>query len=370
MSASQGNNTDYKNDQFIQCLYASALDGLDIPLWQLAEQDNTAALPRADSQPATAANTSAAPQRHAAGATAAAREPSISYQDLSNLMLSDDSDDSEAVGTNIHARPAGSKDARAQKQRCSLQQNHVQTEDHSTHPKHGKDVLSAVDPLADLQPVLGGELHGDQSAADGLDDQATEVPGQAGSSLHAQLEHAAANRQAAAVQRTSAEVSRNEATNSAAMKRAASSAEGTQPAQPTAHNAPPSRPPVNSLVARAALRQRRSQTAPPQAPSAAPPKPPQIVSDPSGVPFETKIGSLFALYCLFKAQPGKVPIYLPLELLLQLLHMLKEAQEKSVHDAAQVMLQLMKQNAFVVGAVRRPVRGSKAAEAAAQPPCR
>ena len=350
-------------------MYASALDGLDIPLWQLADPDDTAASPGADRQPATAANPAVAPQTHAEGATAPAREPSISYHDLSNLMLSDDSDDSKVVGTDRHASPAGSKNAHALRQHRSQQQSSVQTEDQNAHPKYGRDVPPNIEPLADLLPVCGSELNGDKSAALALDEQATEVAGQAGPSLHTS-EHANANRQAAAVQRTVFEVSQNEATESAAVNRAAPSTEQTQTAQQTAHVAPPSRPPLNSLVARATLRQRRCQTAFPQAPSAAPLKPPLIVSDPSGVPFETKIGSLFALYCLFEAQPGKVPIYLPLELLLQLLRVLRDAQEKAMHDVAQVMLQLMKSNAFVVGAVRRPVRGSKAAEAAAQPPCR
>ena len=46
----------------------------------------------------------------------------------------------------------------------------------------------------------------------------------------------------------------------------------------------------------------------------------------------------------------------------------REAQERAVHEVGAVMQQLMKKNAIVVGAVRRPVRGSAAAEAALQPP--
>ena len=46
----------------------------------------------------------------------------------------------------------------------------------------------------------------------------------------------------------------------------------------------------------------------------------------------------------------------------------REAEDRAVHDVGQVMLQLMKKNAIVVGAIRRPVRGSAAAEASAIPP--
>lgn len=46
----------------------------------------------------------------------------------------------------------------------------------------------------------------------------------------------------------------------------------------------------------------------------------------------------------------------------------REAEERAVHDVGQIMLQLMKKNAIVIGAIRRPVRGSAAAVASAIPP--
>ena len=92
--------------------------------------------------------------------------------------------------------------------------------------------------------------------------------------------------------------------------------------------------------------------------------------NPANVPLATKVGSLYAVYCLYETQPGHTPIYLPLELLQQLLNLVKEAHAKMVPDAVEVMRQLISKHAIVVGAVRRPPWSSPAAEAAAQPPSR
>ena len=143
-----------------------------------------------------------------------------------------------------------------------------------------------------------------------------------------------------------------------------------------------------SLAARSAQRQRSGSAptpvlsaapAPPSAPEPAPeplrnmftkdtshrPKP-----NPAMVPLETKIGTLYAIFCLHETQPGRVPVYLPLELLCQLLDVVKEAHATPRCDAVQVVTQLMYKKAFVIGAVRRPPRGSSADEASLQPPNR
>lgn len=92
--------------------------------------------------------------------------------------------------------------------------------------------------------------------------------------------------------------------------------------------------------------------------------------DPAKVLLETKVGSLYAIYCLHETQPGRVPVYLPLELLHQLLDIVKEAHAKLPCDVVQVVAQLMRKKAFVVGAIRRPPRDSTADEASQQPPNR
>lgn len=92
--------------------------------------------------------------------------------------------------------------------------------------------------------------------------------------------------------------------------------------------------------------------------------------NPAKVPLATKVGSLYAIYCLHETQPGRVPVYLPLELLHQLLDIVKEAHAMLLSDVMQVLTQLMHKRAFVVGAVRRPPRGSAADEAALEPPNR
>ena len=89
--------------------------------------------------------------------------------------------------------------------------------------------------------------------------------------------------------------------------------------------------------------------------------------NPAKVPLETKIGTLYAIYCLHETQPGRVPVYLPLELLQQLLDVVKDAHATPQCDAVQVVTQLMYKKAFVIGAVRRPPRGSTADEASLQP---
>ena len=92
--------------------------------------------------------------------------------------------------------------------------------------------------------------------------------------------------------------------------------------------------------------------------------------NPAKVPLETKVGSLYAIYCLHETQPGRVPVYLPLELLHQLLDIVKDAHAKLPCDVVQVVAQLMRKKAFVVGAFRRPPRDSAADEASLQPPNR
>ncbi|KAL3147546.1 hypothetical protein ABBQ38_014599 [Trebouxia sp. C0009 RCD-2024] len=92
--------------------------------------------------------------------------------------------------------------------------------------------------------------------------------------------------------------------------------------------------------------------------------------NPAKVPLATKVGSLYAIYCLHETQPGRVPVYLPLELLHQLLDIVKEAHAMLLSDVMQVVTQLMHKRAFVVGAVRRPPRSSAADEAALEPPNR
>lgn len=147
-----------------------------------------------------------------------------------------------------------------------------------------------------------------------------------------------------------------------------------------------------SLAARALQRQQTLPTIatilpPPSAaaPAPAPPasRPPVLTRvytkttahrrrpNPAKVPLATKVGSLYAVYCLHETQPGRVPVYLPLELLHQLLEVVKEAQQAEMPcDVVQVVAQLMHKKAFVVGAVRRPPRDSAADEASFQPPNR
>lgn len=148
-----------------------------------------------------------------------------------------------------------------------------------------------------------------------------------------------------------------------------------------------------SLADRALQRQRSAAApailptaalAPAPAPTAAPARPPtpnrNMYTKPSSphcrepnpakVPLETKVGSLYAIYCLHETQPGRVPVYLPLELLHQLLDIVKEAHAKLACDVVQVVAQLMRKKAFVVGAIRRPPRDSPADEASLQPPNR
>lgn len=96
----------------------------------------------------------------------------------------------------------------------------------------------------------------------------------------------------------------------------------------------------------------------------------QARPDPTVVPLATKIGSVYAIYCIYETQPGHTPIYLPLELLQQLLNLVKECHASMIHDVVSVMRQLMLKRAFVVGAVRRPPSRSAAAEAAKNPPSR
>lgn len=265
-------------------------------------------------------------------------------------MLSDESDESDAA--NICRRPHNVVLERILQLEQQQQQQQQQVHPNGTAlADTEKGITSSVsDPLADLQPVLEGET------------AVQPVTCSAGASVQA-AQQAPQHQSRIAV--CAATGSRNAARASQSQQHTRALRVFRDPFELAAINlsAPatnPSRPP-------------RHPFAPAANPSGRPPNP-QIHSDPTGVPFATKVGSLFTLYCLFEAQPiapsGKVPIYLPLQLLLQLLPFLKEAQEKSVHDVGQVMMQLMKKNAFVVGAVRRPVRGSKAAEAAAQPPCR
>ena len=372
----QGNNTDYKHDQYIQCLYASALDGLDIPLWQLTEIVAIATVPGADTQPAATGVAGVASDRNFTGVSAPSREPSISYQDLSNLMLSGESDDSDAA--DAHTAKVNNASAHKSRQQHSRQRPPAvaaANSDIHTAAEIG-NTATVQDPLADLQPTLEGALAPPTRAPH--QESHTSVPaeqavlnrGQAEASAHAQPLHAAASTQElqqppAVGHHTSA--STGAPANNDAVGSTGTAAQADSLAALTGQGTTTTA--VSSLAVRAALRQRQHQRGPSQHPST-PPAPPQICSDPARVPLETKVGSLFALYCLFESQPGKVPIYLPLELLLQLPPLLKEAQEKSLHDVGQVMQQLMTKNAFVVGAVRRPVRGSKAAEAAAQPPCR
>ena len=96
----------------------------------------------------------------------------------------------------------------------------------------------------------------------------------------------------------------------------------------------------------------------------------QSQPNPTEVSLATKIGSIFAIYCIYETQPGRTPIYLPLELLHQLLDLAQECHAKGVHDVMRVLRQLMAKRAFVVGAVRRPPSRSAAAEAACNAPSR
>ncbi|DBB00903.1 TPA: hypothetical protein ACH3X1_000820 [Trebouxia sp. C0004] len=92
--------------------------------------------------------------------------------------------------------------------------------------------------------------------------------------------------------------------------------------------------------------------------------------NPTEVSLVTKVGSIFAIYCIYETQPGHTPIYLPLELLHQLLDLAQECHAKEMHDVMRVLRQLMTKRAFVVGAVRRPPSRSAAAEAACNAPSR
>ena len=71
-----------------------------------------------------------------------------------------------------------------------------------------------------------------------------------------------------------------------------------------------------------------------------------------------RIGSIFLLYALYHAQPAcqLVRIYLPLHLLRGLTWMAGQSAE-----ADAVLRQLVAENAFVIGAVRRPISGSREA---------
>ena len=178
---------------------------------------------------------------------------------------------------------------------------------------------------------------------------------------------------------------------------------GSKPAEATvetAGTAPLTSHPVQlisaaSLAARALQRQRSAAapaillTAAPAAaaapaPAAAPARPPTPNRNmytkyssvhrrkpyPAKVLLETKVGSLYAIYCLHETQPGRVPVYLPLELLHQLLDIVREAHAKLPCDVVQIVAQLMRKKAFVVGAIRRPPRDSAADAASQQPPNR
>ena len=96
----------------------------------------------------------------------------------------------------------------------------------------------------------------------------------------------------------------------------------------------------------------------------------QSQPNPTEVFLATKVASIFAIYCIYETQPGRTPIYLPLELLEQLLELARECHVKGVHDVMRVLRQLMAKRAFVVGAVRRPPSRSAAAEAACNAPSR
>ena len=96
----------------------------------------------------------------------------------------------------------------------------------------------------------------------------------------------------------------------------------------------------------------------------------QSQPNPTEVSLATKVGSIFAIYCIYETQPGRTPIYLPLELLHQLLDLAQECHAKEMHDVMRVLRQLMAKRAFVVGAVRRPPSRSAAAEAACNAPSR
>ena len=78
-------------------------------------------------------------------------------------------------------------------------------------------------------------------------------------------------------------------------------------------------------------------------------------------PHVTRVGSVFLLYAIYKAQPSlrRVRIYVPLHLLRGLTWMCQQSIE-----AAHVLKALWKEDAFVVGAVRRPISGSREAREA------
>ena len=96
----------------------------------------------------------------------------------------------------------------------------------------------------------------------------------------------------------------------------------------------------------------------------------QSQPNPTEVSLATKVASIFAIYCIHETQPGRTPIYLPLELLHQLLELAQECHAKGMHDVMRVLRQLMAKRAFVIGAVRRPPSRSAAAEAACNAPSR
>ena len=74
-----------------------------------------------------------------------------------------------------------------------------------------------------------------------------------------------------------------------------------------------------------------------------------------------RIGAIFLLYSLYVAQPPShtVRIYVPLHLLPGLTWMVGEATE-----ATAILKSLVANNAFVVGAVRRPISATKEARMA------
>lgn len=254
----QGNNTDYKPEQFIQCLYASALDGLDIPFWEFPEHIKETQLNPNLQQQSTAPTQSNRAQnalcRQAFNAAAVPNQASMSVQQISNIMDSDDSGDSDAAD-HRHTGQRRTTPAAAQ-----------------PADAHRPDLFTVLphahsDPLAGLQPMFGGALHQDLGSI--LD--AASHP----------IQQPLLPPQAPEQQQ-----SRMPAPTSAARLN-----------------------PAPSMLAESASRGQK----------------PVIRSDPASVPFETKAGSVFALYCLHETQPGKVPIYLPLELLLQLLPVLRYA---------------------------------------------
>lgn len=81
-------------------------------------------------------------------------------------------------------------------------------------------------------------------------------------------------------------------------------------------------------------------------------------------PDVVRMGSIYMLYALYHAQPKShlVRIYVPLHLLRGLTWMAGQSL-----DAAMVLKQLMAESGFAVGAVRRPISGTKEARLAGHP---